>query len=322
MPTETADRDRRRVLADWIASGDNPLTARVMVNRIWQYHFGIGLVETSSDFGLNGSRPSHPELLDWLAKEFIASGWSVKHLHRIILASGTYQQASALSQEQAIQGARVDGDNRLLWRFPSRRLEAEAIRDCVLQVSGKLNLAMGGAGFDFFQSRGGLSGFPPVEDFGAKQLKRMIYAHKIRMEQVPVFGAFDCPDAGLPAPRRSQSTTAIQALSLFNSKFILDQSQAFASRISLDTLPLAEASNAPTVTLPLAGGSDDSPGRALPSSEFRSPRLNPIQLAFLHALGRLPTSAELTSASEVVDTHGLPTLCRVLFNSNEFLYLP
>ncbi len=291
LGAETPEQQRRIELADWIASPENPLTARVMVNRIWQNHFGIGLVETASDFGLGGVPPTHPELLDWLSGEFIRSGWSIKHLHRMILSSRTYQQSSVWKHRDdvAVDPASVDADVKLLWRFPNRRLEAEAIRDGMLQIAGQLNLETGGPGFDFFKTRGGLTGFPPVEDFGASQLRRMIYAHKIRMEPVPVFGAFDCPDAGLPTPRRSQSTTAIQALNLFNSPFVISQADAFADRVRRDS-----------------GGSID----------------RQITLAFRLALGRAPREDERASVTEVVEQHGLATLCRVLLNCNEFLFVP
>ena len=279
------EQDRRVALAEWIASSDNPLTARVMVNRIWQFHFGTGLVSTSSDFGRNGARPSHPELLDWLASEFVASGWSVKHMHRLIMLSDTYRQSSRMNDE----GREVDADSRLLWRYPSRRLEAEAIRDSILFVSGNLNLESGGPGFSFFKSRGGLSGFPPVTDFSEKEMRRMIYQHKIRMEPVPVFGAFDAPDAGQAMPRRKQSTTAIQALNLFNSPFVNDQAKAFADRVKKT-----------------AG--DDSAEQ--------------VKLAFRFAFGREPRPGEAKAARVSVKRHGLATLCRVLFNSNEFLFLP
>lgn len=287
LPKDSPDQQRRTTLANWIASPVNPLTARVICNRVWQAHFGIGLVESSSDFGLNGMPPSHPELLDWLAAEMIAHDWSIKHIHRLIMSSKTYQQAS--TQTEARNAIVVDADNRLLWRFPSRRLEAEAIRDCVLQVSGKLNLKTGGPGFNFFKTRGGLSGFPPVEEFTDNEFRRMIYAHKIRMERVPVFGAFDCPDAGLPTPRRSQSTTAIQALNLFNSPFVIDQAAVFAARVKKES----EASS-----------------------------VSPIQHAFRLALGRLPSAKEEASVARVVQDHDLATLCRALFNSSEFLFIP
>ena len=283
--TPATEQERRRQLARWVASRDNPLTARVMVNRIWQSHFGRGIVETANDFGLNGVAPSHPELLDWLASEFMASGWSMKHLHRIILNSATYQQGNAVDAA----AEELDQDNRLLWRFPSRRIEAESIRDGMLAVSGELNLEMGGPGFDFFQQRGGLSGFVPIENFKAAGLRRMIYAHKIRMESTPVFGPFDCPDAGQSTPRRDRSTTAIQALNLFNSPFVARRAELFAARVEREATSDAEAR---------------------------------VERAFALALGRSPSAVEREASVKAVDAAGLATLCRVLLNSNEFLFLP
>ena len=285
LPMNAEEHDRRKALAEWIIDTANPLTARVMVNRIWQYHFGNGLVDTPSDFGLNGAQPSHPELLDWLAGEFIRSGWSVKHIHRLLLTSGSYQQSSRMdSRAQAI-----DADCKLLWRFPTRRIEAEAIRDSMLQLSGNLNLSMGGSGFSFFKTRGGLSGFPPLEDFGPNELRRVIYSHKIRMEPVPVFGAFDCPDAGQAMPTRSQSTTAIQALNLFNSPFVYEQAVAFAQRVERKSAPK------PRVKLTM-------------------------RFAWRSVVSR--PHAKLLHPPQVVNEHGLATLCRVLLNSNEFLFIP
>ena len=280
-----SEQKRRLALARWIGSEDNPLTARVIVNRIWQYHFGRGLVDTASDFGLNGSNPSHPELLDWLAQRFISDGWSIKKLHRLILSSRTYQQASSLNQEALA----LDGQTRLLWRFPLRRLEAEAIRDSILAVSGNLNLKMGGPGFNFFTSRGGLSGFPIVESFEDNGRRRMIYAHKVRMERAPVFGAFDCPDAGQATPGRSQSITALQALNLFNSKFVIDQSEVFAKRLQKECGADAWAQ---------------------------------VQRAFQLAFSRKPTPRELKRCVDAVTRHGLPDLCRAILNSNEFVFMP
>lgn len=287
LPADTSEQERRSALAAWIASPANPLTARVMVNRVWQGHFGLGLVETANDFGHNGTRPSHPELLDWLAGEFIRSGWSVKHLHRLILNSATYRQSSRINA--ANQAA--DADNRLLWRFPARRLEAECIRDSMLAVSGRLDLKMGGPGFNLFRSRGGLDGFPPIESFSGEGLRRMIYSHKVRMEREGVFGAFDCPDAGQSMPRRRQSTTPIQALNLFNSRFTIEEAEAFANRIKR-TIPETSA-----------------------SAEL-------IRCAYELALGRPPLAEELAETEPLVREHGLPLLCRVLYNSSEFLFIP
>jgi hypothetical protein len=304
LPKDVAEQERRRVLADWIASPQNPLTARVMVNRIWQGHFGTGLVETPSDFGRNGARPSHPELLDWLASEFERSGWSVKHMHRLIVLSAAYRQSSEASQSghrsaenlntdslntDYSKALQADADDRLLWRFHSRRLESESIRDSMLAISGKLNLKMYGRGFDLFNNRGGLSGFKPVESFSGDGLRRMIYAHKVRREREAVFGAFDCPDAGQSTARRRESTTPIQALNLFNSRFTLEQADAFAARVKAEV-------------------GDDSAKQ--------------IRRAYQLALSRNPTSAELADVRPVVAAHGLPTLCRALFNSNEFLFMP
>ncbi|HRI13407.1 MAG TPA: DUF1549 and DUF1553 domain-containing protein [Verrucomicrobiota bacterium] len=312
LPRETPEQERRRVLADWIASPENPLTARVMVNRIWQGHFGTGFVDTPSDFGRNGAKPSHPELLDWLASEFIESGWSVKAMHRLIVLSATYRQSSGISDQSSMvsnqsaerraknlssdspisddsRAQQVDADLRLLWRYPSRRLESESIRDSMLAVSGQLNLAMGGRGFDVFNNRGGLSGFVPVESFSGDGLRRMIYAHKVRREREAVFGAFDCPDAGQSTARRRESTTPIQALNLFNSRFTLDQADAFAARVKADV-------------------GADSAGQ--------------IRRAYQLALGRDPSFAELAEIQPVVAEFGFPVLCRALFNSNEFLFVP
>ncbi len=285
LAKDAPDAERRLALADWIASADNPLTARVAVNRIWQGHFGIGLVETANDFGRAGEAPSHPKLLDWLAAEFIRSGWSVKHLHRLIVLSETYRQSNQVTAE----GLAKDADVRLLWRFPSRRLEAESIRDAMLAVSGRLNLKTGGPGFDLFTSRGGLSGFPPVTRFEGDGLKRMIYAHKIRMEPDSVFGAFDCPDAGQSVSRRRQSTTPIQALNLFNSPFTIDESEAFARRVR---------------------------GRVADDLEGQ------IVDAYRLAYGREPGPDELAEAEVVVREFGLPTLGRAIYNSSEFLFIP
>ncbi len=285
LPSNAPDAERRLALANWIASPNNPLTARVIANRIWQGHFGMGIVDTPSDFGRSGGKPSHPELLDWLANELVYGGWSLKHLHRLMVLSATYRQSNRIQADAFA----VDSDNRLLWRFPSRRLEAESIRDCMVMTSGRMERSMGGPGFDLFGSRGGLNGFPPVESFTSIGLKRLIYAHKVRMERDAVFGAFDCPDAGQSTARRRQSTTPIQALNLFNSNFTLEESQAFAARVANEV------------------GSD---------IQRQTNRVYQI------ALGREPDEHEWQLIEPVVREHGLPTLCRVLYNSNEFLFLP
>ena len=284
LASDSPEQERRTALAVWLSSPENPLTARVMVNRIWQGHFGTGLVDTPSDFGLNGSRPSHPELLDWLATEFVHSGWSVKHLHKLIVLSATYRQSSRFDPA----GQALDADGRLLWRFPSRRLEAEQIRDAMLAVSGSLSTTMGGPGFDLFDKRGGLTGFLPVESFRGDGLRRMIYAHKVRRERDAVFGAFDCPDAGQSTPRRRESTTPLQALNLFNSRFTIEQATAFAARVRAETGNVTSQ----------------------------------VRLAYRLAFSREPAVEELREAESAVREADLETLCRVLFNSNEFTHLP
>ncbi|QDU75412.1 Planctomycete cytochrome C [Bremerella volcania] len=283
LPQDATEKQRRIALADWIVSPTNPLTARVMVNRIWQGHFGLGLVETSNDFGHNGVPPSHPELLDWLSAEFIRSGWSLKHMHRLIVLSSTYRQSSSFNPA----AAEVDTDNRLLWRYPPQRLMGEVIRDSILALNGNLNLEMGGPGFSLFDKRGGLSGFSPIESFDKDGLRRMIYSHRVRRERDPVFGAFDCPDYGQSTPYRRESTTSIQALNLFNSRFMIEQSRTLAGRLKAQHAETAQQ----------------------------------IEAVYQLVLLRPPTPQEREEASLLVNQHGLASLCRVLFNSNEFLYV-
>ena len=285
LPAETPEPQRRQALADWLSRPDQALITRVLVNRIWQGHFGTGLVDTPNDFGQSGSRPSHPGLLDGLAREFLANGGSIKHLHRVIVLSSTYRQSSSHRREAAA----LDAEARLLWRYPPRRLDSEPIRDALLTVSGELNRQRAGRGFDLFDQRGGLSGFKPVESFPAEGLRRMIYAHKVRREPEAVFGAFDCPDAGQSTARRRESTTPIQALNLWNSRFMLERSTAFARRVRHE-----------------AGA---------------EPRQQ-IQRAFWLALCRPASRTEELEAWEAVRGHGLEALCRALLNSNEFLYIP
>ena len=281
----TPEGERRVELARWIADPDHPLTARVMVNRVWQGHFGTGLVSSPNDFGNNGMPPSHPALLDWLAGEFIRGAWSVKNLHRLVVTSSTYRQGAAVNDE----GLARDADNRLLWRYPTRRIEAEAIRDSLLAMSGRLDLKRYGRGYDLFKQRGGLSGFDPVESPTGEGLRRMIYAHKVRREPEAVFGAFDCPDAGQGVGQRRESTTPIQALNLFNSRFTLEQAAAFAGRV------VREVGDSPTAQ---------------------------VRRAFTLALLREPAPEELAAIVPVVSEHGVAVLARALFNSNEFLFLP
>ncbi|MBL8892428.1 MAG: PSD1 domain-containing protein [Planctomycetaceae bacterium] len=286
LATETEDVARRTALADWLTEPSHPLVARVMVNRIWQGHFGAGLVATPSDFGRNGQTPSHPELLDWLASEFVESGWSIKSLHRWIVLSATYRQASRHHHPAAME---LDREVRWLWRFPGRRLEAETIRDSQLFVAGQLNTAQGGPGFDFFAQRGGLSGFVPVEVFAEVGRRRMVFAHKVRRERDVVFGAFDCPDGGQSTATRRVSTTPIQALNLLNSPFVVEQAEALATRIVNEVGQVPEAQ---------------------------------IERLWQHCFSRMPSANELAAADSLIGRHGLSSVCRAVLNSNEFLHLP
>jgi mono/diheme cytochrome c family protein len=285
VDASTPEARRRQALAEWIAQPDNPLPARVMVNRIWHYHFGRGVVATPSDFGFNGDRPSHPDLLDWLAAEFLANGGRLKPLHRRIVLSATYRQSSAVDPK-AVQ---IDAQNRLVWRMSPKRLEAEAIRDAILSVSGRLDLRMGGPGYTLWEPNTNyVTVFKTLTDLGPDAFRRMVYQFKPRSQADPTFGAFDCPDAALVAPRRNSSTTALQALNLLNSRFLLAQSAAFAERIRRE-------------------GGDQPDGQ--------------VARAFRLAFGRDPNDRERSAAVELVRANGAESLCRALFNSNEFLFV-
>ena len=281
-----APENKRRVeFAKSIIDKNNPLTARVIVNRLWHYHFGKGIVTTLSNFGISAEPPSHPELLDWLASELTQGGWSIKKLHRQILLSSTYCQSNA----PADKAMSVDASCRLLWRYPMRRMEGEAIRDSVLAVSGVLDLEMYGAGFEVFEPYVVFTGYEPKSKLGQETWRRMIYMRKVREEQAPLFGAFDCPDGTQSAPIRSRSTTPIQALNLFNDEFVLEQAQILADRLTR---------NAGTT----------------PSDQ--------VNRAFQLVYGRLADRVESEACVKHIETHGLAALCRVLFNSNEFLFIP
>ena len=226
---------RRRALADWIATPDNPLTARVMVNRIWQDHFGRGIVATTSDFGTRGRLPTHPELLDWLATEFVAKGWSVKHLHRLILNSATYQQDS-VGSPLALE---KDPENLLLARFSRRRLNADEIRDSVLAATGRLNRKAGGRPVVTPLSQEELKSLTQRPDDAwvvtadtTEYDRRSLYLLQKRTFRLPMMEVFDAPEPMVTCPRRESSTTAPQSLTLLNGAFVMDQSRAFAKLLA------------------------------------------------------------------------------------------
>jgi hypothetical protein len=283
-------RGRRITLAKWIASPDNPLTARVMVNRIWQHHFGEGIVRTPSDFGINGARPTHPELLDWLALRFIESGWDVKSMHRLMLLSNTFQQAA----ENPAVGEK-DPENRLLSRFHRRRIEAEVLRDSVLAVSGRLNLEMGGpsvfpalpadlADFARYGRTGGLMWEPNAKEEDAR--RRSVYIFQRRSLPLPIMAAFDANAFSESCERRNSTTTPLQALALMNGDLIHEETSHLASRVT---------------------------------AEVGNDRAAQIDKAFERILSRPPSSEERTQF--LAYGGNLASICRVLLNSNEFLYV-
>jgi hypothetical protein len=282
----TPEAERRMGLARWIADASNPLTARVMVNRIWHYHFGRGLMPQPSDFGFNGGHPSHPELLDWLATEFMTTGWRMKHIHRLILLSSAYRQADKIRPNAAA----VDGGNVFLWRFSPRRLEAEAIRDSILSASGALDLTMGGPGFDLFEPNNNYSKvYVPKQSFGPADWRRMVYQSKPRMQFDSTFGAFDCPDSAQPLAKRNASTTALQALNLLNGPFVIQQADLFAKRLVREAPGIVSAQ---------------------------------VERAFWLAFGRAPDADEQRAADALISADGLPIFCRAILNANELVYLP
>jgi hypothetical protein len=283
MAVDEPEQERRRKLADWIASKENPLPARVLVNRLWHYVFGIGIVETPSDLGVNGVPPTHPELLDWLAHEFMHSGWSVKHMQRLILLSNTFQQASTPRPD----ASKIDASSRLLWRFPPRRLEAEAIRDSILAVSGALDLTQGGPGFYLHRVQvENVMHYFPKDEFGPEDFRRMVYLFKIRQEQDAIFGSFDCPDGNQAIAKRSRSNTPLQALNLFNSPFVLQQAEYLSNRLTDQT---------------------SSAGK--------------VTKAFQLVLARDPDAFEIEASTEIIEAEGLQAFCRALLNTSEFLFV-
>ena len=296
----TSPERNRAALARWLTSPEHPLTARVVVNRLWQHHFGAGLVATSSDFGRNGKRPTHPELLDWLAREFVKSGYSLKKMHRLMMTSGAYRRASA---NNAV-GFAKDPENKLLWRANRRRLEGEAIRDTILAVSGRLNRTMGGPGIyarlpqgvnvEFPNNDKELSWGTVTED---DNRRRSIYLFQRRSLTFPLMDVFDGAPMNQSCAARPQTTVAPQALALFNGEFAREAAVHFATRLKQEV-------------------GDDSPQQ--------------IERAFQLAFNRAPSKSERATAANFLreqsatrhaDTAGaLVDFCHVLLNSNELVY--
>lgn len=305
---------RRAALANILADAKNPLTARVMVNRIWQYHFGHGLVATASDFGLKGDRPTHPQLLDWLASEFVRTGWSVKQMHRLIMASSTYQQSSRYREV----AAKSDPENRLLWRYPRQRLEGETIRDSALEVAGLLNAKMGGPSVfpELPQGMSVAGGWSVTKDESERN-RRSIYVFVRRNTRYPIFETFDMPDTHETCSRRMVTTSPIQALTLLNNKLTLEWAESFAGRVievagtdldrEIETAYRLAFSRSPDKTeKEIARKFFDR------HSEILSKRAAADEP--LASPSRSPEQCDRVQAASLVD------FCHMLINANEFVY--
>jgi hypothetical protein len=297
---DAPEAERRKALARWIADPKNPLTPRVIVNRLWGHHFGQGLVPTPSDFGFQGGRPSHPELLDWLAAQLVhpasvepsgrrashEQAWSLKRIQRLIVTSAAYRQSSRMQAD----AAKVDADNRLVWRRAAQRLEAETLRDAVLAVSGELDRRIGGPGYRDFKvtSAGNNETYTVFEAVGGEFNRRSLYRTCVRTGTSPFLDVLDCPDPSVTTPKRSVTSTPLQALTLLNSKFMEHNAQKFAERVARET-----------------------------SSEVPAQ----VRRAYSLAFSRPATAEEATVGERFVAQHGLTQFCLVLFNANEFLYV-
>jgi hypothetical protein len=300
-PAKLNSSGRRTALANWLASPENPLTARVMVNRIWHYHFGRGIVGTPSDFGAMGERPSHPALLDYLAATFVESGWSIKKMHRLILLSNTYRESARF-----ISGAaNVDPEDRLLWRYNRHRLEGEAIRDSILAVSGRLSLKTGGPGIfpplpPGVETRGGWN----KNEDPSEADRRSVYVFVRRNTRYPMFEVFDMPDTHESCPRRNATVTAPQALELLNNELVLDWSRSLAGRVWNDAGLTPEAQV-------------DRAWRFV----YSRPATPDERKDALEFLGRQSAMLNARMPAEEARKAALTDLCHMLVNSNEFLYV-
>ncbi len=287
LPPDHSEGDRRVALARWILRKDNPMTWRSIVNRIWQYHFGAGICETPNDFGLMGGKPTHPELLDWLAVQFRDGGQSFKKMHRLILTSATYRQSSTIDSDKAS----LDSGNRFLWRMNRRRLEAEAVRDSVLQLSGLLDRKKGGPAFqDFMVEKPEHSPhyqYHLHDPMDPDSHRRSIYRFIVRSQQQPFMTTLDCADPSLMVGRRNETLTPSQSLALLNNPFMVAMAKAWAQKLQRISLNLSHQ----------------------------------IQTAFEEATGRKPGANELKEWTDYAQKHGLANTCRWMLNMNAFLFV-
>ncbi len=305
VPADQPESQRRIAFSSWLTQADNPLTSRVLVNRIWQNHFGTGIVDTPSDFGAMGSLPSHPELLDYMASELLRNDWHIKPLHRLIMTSAAYQQSSA-NQPAAYA---VDTSSRLLWRYPPRRLTAEELRDTLLSVTGVLNSRQGGPGFRLYEyQQDNVATYVPLDRVGPETFRRAVYHHNARAARVDLFTEFDGPDCAFGAPKRSATVTPLQALALFNHRFSVTMAEALAARLEREFPSPANAS--PAV-------SDATPPNQLADTLIESR----VRLAYQLVYGRAPDRQELELCCGAIQQQGMKTFCRALLNSSELLYL-
>jgi hypothetical protein len=285
LPVDALDSDRRLKLVEWVTHDDNPLFKRVIMNRLWHYHFGIGIVDTPSDLGFNGGRPSHPALLDWLSQQLVDQNYQLKAMHRLIASSTTYRQAATLNANATA----VDAENRLLWRKSPQRLDGESVRDGMLLIAGVLNPQLGGPAFEDVKivPNDGTTYYEPFDEESPALNRRTVYRFSPRGGRVALLDAFDCPDPSTATPRRSVTTTPLQALSLLNNAFVLRMADHCANRIKRDV------------------GDQELDKQ--------------VQRSFQLTLCRMPTPAEQQAAQRLATQHGLQALIRALFNTNEFL---
>ena len=303
---------QRRALADWITDvdqGAGPLLARVMVNRVWQHHFGEGLVRTVGDFGVRGERPTHPELLEWLAHEFVAGGWRLKPLHRLILTSAAYMQDTTYDADRAAK----DPDNRLLWRRRPQRLEAEILRDAVLSVSGTLNPEPFGPAFkppippEAMLARNTKDPYPKDARDTEATRRRTVYMFHKRVVQHPLMQAFDGPDAAVSCGRRNITTVAPQALALLNDTFLRDRAADLARRL------LAEGDATPEGWV--------TRGFELALSRPPSDAERAASVQFLETQIRRRSARDKSPAPDEHRLRALTDFAQVLFSLNEFIYV-
>ena len=291
LPDDAPEGERRAALARWLTDPRNPLPWRSIANRIWQFHFGRGLVETAGDFGRMGAEPTHPQLLDYLAAEFRDGGQSIKDLHRKIVSSATYRQQSTATPESVARAEPVDADNRFYWRMNRRRLEAEAVRDAVLQAAGKLDLKMGGPSFqDFVIDKPEHSPhyeYHRHDPEDPKSHRRSVYRFIVRSQTQPFMTVMDCADPSMLVARRNVTISPLQSLALLNNQLTMVMSKHFAERVDL-----------------MGGNLEEK-----------------VAAAFSLALSRPPNPEELSALTQYAQRHGLANTCRVIYNLSEFMFV-